>query len=361
MDFKMDFKRDWKLIAIVATVVIALAVWMPRQAVIPGFEGLDAGVEGVTLRGTFYELGDPLPSGLTYEYEWGDSTPRSTILRARAGIVSDWGGVRVEVGRPQTFSDPYSTGRTVNYWVKEGEAYRHVKGEIMVYTVPVTFSVRREGGAFQYVYTGEKVWFALASVAWNRAVQEQSPYTDTTGYGTAWEAPLAAVIDSYAVQDKGDHYLLDPSEQGRDLVLYDSRSQSGVISDLDWTGSVNTTLAGDVSPDTRLHKTAYFPVTMTEWGLTSGVWWSSAPVADYVLKVYTLRVGKYTYTNPDDTPWGQRTPEETWWERVEAWLSGLVNHPLFWLIALGGVVMVLGFSGVLTQIALLVTVWRNKK
>ena len=348
----MEPLRHWKLIASALILLSVLAVTGPRQSVIPGFEGLDAGVEGVYLRRSFYELGDSLPQGVSYDYEWGDASPRSTILRGRAGLVSDWGGVRVEVGRPQTVSDPFMEPRMVDYWVKDGAEYLHVKGQIMVYTVPLTFSVRREGGAFQYVFQGEKVWFSLVSVAWNRAVQENSPVSGETGYGKAWEAPLAAVITGYTVTDPGDHYQLDPSEQGRDIVLYDSRSQSGVISDLDWRGDLNASLEGDVRPDTRLHRTAFFPVTLTDWGLTTGLWWSNAPVADYSLKVYTLRIGEYTYTNPDDTPWAERDPESNAWENFQDWMAETVNaiihNPLIWVI-IAGVILLIGL-GLMTGI-----------
>jgi len=349
-------KRRWKLVALALIFLSMLAVTGPRQSVIPGFEGLDAGVEGVNVRGAFYELGDSLPQGLTYDYEWGDASPRSSILRAREGLVSDWGSVRVEVGRPQTVSDPFSTPLMVDYWVKDGDEYLHVKGQIMVYTVPLTFSVRREGGAFQYVFEGEKMWFSLVSVAWNRAVQENSPISGETGYGKAWEAPLAAVITDYTVTDPGDHYQLDPSEQGRDIVLYDSRRQSGVISDLDWRGDLNASLTGDVRPDTRLHRTAFFPVTLTDWGLTTGLWWSNAPVADYRLKVYTLRIGEYTYTNPDDTPWAERKPESNAWENLQDWIAETINaiihNPLIWvliaviilLVGLGPMTSILGIA-----------------
>ena len=89
-------RRHWKLIASALILVSILALTGPRQSVIPGFEGLDAGVEGAYIRGAFYELGSTLPEGTFYDYEWGDASPRSTILRGRAGVISDWGGVRVE-------------------------------------------------------------------------------------------------------------------------------------------------------------------------------------------------------------------------------------------------------------------------
>ena len=340
-------RRHWKLIASALILLSVLALTGPRQSVIPGFEGLDAGVEGVYLRGAFYELGNDLPSTWNYGYEWGDASPRSTILRGRAGLISDWGGVRIEVGRPQTLNDPFSAPREVDYWVKDGTQYVHVKGQIMIYTVPLTFSVRREGGVVQYVFNGEKVWFSLVSVAWNRAVQETSPVSGATGYGKAWEAPLAAVITSYTVQDQGDHYQLDPSEQGRDIVLYDSRRQVGVISDLDWQGDLNASLTGDVRPDSRLSRAAFFPVTMTDWGLTTGAWWSNSPVANYQLKVYTLRIGEYTYTNPDDTPWAERQPETNSWENFQEWLGETLRSPWLWIAVVG---VVLLFSlGPLTQ------------
>lgn len=345
-----DLKRHWKLIGVVTILVLSyFALTGPKQSVLPGFEGLDSGIEGVTLRGDFYELGDPLPDAWNYDYEWGDTSPRSTILRGRGGIVSDWGGVRVEVGRPQPYRDPFSVPIEVDYWVKDGDNYRHVKGQVQIYEIPVTFSVRREGGIAQYVFEGEKFWFSLVSVAWDKAVQEQSPYSGKTGYGTAWEAPLAAVITSYKVQDKGNHYHLEPSEVGRELVLYDSCEQLGLISDLGYDSDLNGSLAGDVSPDSRLSRVAFMAVTMTDFGFTYMVTSSNAPVSDYKLKVYTIRVGKYTYTNPDDTPWADRPPETTWWEDFQDWLNSALSNPMFILVVIGAVLLFLLSSGILTQ------------
>ncbi len=286
--------------------------------IIPGFEGLDAGVEGVYLRGQFYRLGDPLPVFTDqYQYAWGDTTPRSTVLHAQEiQYVKGWGGVRIEVGRPREINDPFSSPKKVDYWVRDGEEYHHIKGEIVAYSLPVTLSIRRMGGVNQYVFKGEKVWIGLAAVAWDQAVQEQSPYTGTAGYGTAWQAPLAAVLTSYSVQDQGDNYQLEPSEIGRDIVLYDTPIQSGVISDLGYKASINSTFSGDPSPDSRLSSTAFFSITMSEFGMTSGLFSSSAPVASYEIKIYSLQIGKYTYTNPDDTPWAVRAPEDNWWERT---------------------------------------------
>lgn len=315
--------------------------------VLPGFEGLDAGIEGVYIRGNFYELGDPLPDTWNYKYIWKDATPRSMILKAREGQISDWGGVRVEIDRPQIINDPFSSPKKIDYWVKDGAKYLHIKGEIIAYSIPITFSIRREGGYLQYIFHGEKVWFSLVSVAWNKAVQEQSPYTGEEGYGSAWEAPLAVVITSYSVNDQGDHYQLDPSISGRDIVLYDTRSQSGVISDLDCRSDINDTLAGDIRPDTRLSRTAFFPITMTDFGLTSGAWWSNAPVANYKLKVYTIQIGEYTYTNPDDTPWGTREPEQKIWETFIGNIASFLGSPFGFMsiLFLGAIVIFIAVGG----------------
>ena len=130
-----------------------------------------------------------------------------------------------------------------------------------------------------------------------------------------------------------------------------------------WETDLNGTLNEDVSPDSRLSQSAFFAVNLADFGVTSGLWWSHAPVAEYELKVYTLRVGKYTYTNPDDTPWGEREPERDWWQvfvdSLKDGFSDFMGNPLTWIVA--GVVLLFALSvtGVLDKILLLIALRRR--
>ncbi len=306
---------------------------------IPGFEGLNAGIEGVEVQGRYYKLGATLPTG----YRWISTGTRSAVVAGDLTWIDTEGAVAIEAGDPQVVSDPFTTPKEIDYWVKEGTTYIHVKGQIIAYTAHVTLNVRDTGMNNVYKFSGEKVWFSLAGLTWNRAAQEQG-YTGTTVMGSAWEAPLQAVIQSYSVNDLGDHYYLEPREQGRSITLYTGTSQSGTLSDL-MSGDVNATFAGDVRPDTRLRNCVYFPIVMTDFGETVTIWGDYTPTADYTLKVYTLRLGRFTYTNIDDTPWGNRLPEDNqgdqFWKNLGANLQGLSASPWFWigLVAIVAVVL----------------------
>jgi hypothetical protein len=333
----------------------------PSLSVIPGFEGLHGGVEGVEIQSSFFKLGQSLPSG----YRWLDSSPKSAALEADLDQFDMKGTVIIEVGDPRETSDLFTVPRSINYWVKEGETYVHVKGDIIIYIIPVTFNSKYTGSSLSHIFKGEKMWFTLTSIAWNRAVQEQSPISGSTGFGTAWEAPLQAVIDRYRVDDLGSHYYLEPREQGRSFTLYSSPSQQGTISDL-LSGDVNSTFAGDTRPDTRLSSSAFFCVTLTDFGETNYPFLSYTPTAEYMVKVYALRIGKFTYTNMDDTPWAQRKPEDNWWNQVVnntvQTVGDILGNPFFWLvIIIGMIVLILWFLGPLIAWGTIFGVGRAKK
>ena len=304
-------------------------------SVIPGFEGLKSGIEGVEINNKFYRIDQSLP---TY-YEWEDQTPTSVLLKGRSYRTAN-GEVRVETGTPRKVNEMFSMPKKVDYWIQKGTSYVHVKGEIVAYEVPVTFSVVRQNtGAGQYIFDGEKFWFTLAATAWDKAVQESSPFGGAKAYGKAWEDPIYGVVQGYNVIDSGLHYKLEPGVAGREITLYDSHAQIGTISDLNLSHDINATLSNDDSPDSRLRQTAYFPITMSDFGITDGVWSSNAPVVTYSIKVYTIQLGKYTYTNPDDTPWGDRDAEVG--RDFASLFAGLLGSPSFQIIAIAaGLVLI---------------------
>lgn len=286
-----------------------------KLGVIPGFEGLHSGVEGVQVGGSVYLLGMPFPAG----YTWDNADPKSVVLGAD---LDDWdskGQTRVEVGDPREYADPWFQPKQIDYWLKNADGtFSHVKGEVVKYTVPVTVSARDVGGINPHVFTQEKFWVSLKALSWNRAVQEQSPVTgkDST-YGVAWEGPLQCVVEKYATRDNGAHYYLDPSIAGRTITLYTSPSQTGVIGGIDPTDP-KMGMGETPSPDSRITQNAFFSVSLTDFGVTRNWLGFTCPVADYELVVYALRVGKYTYTNQNDTPWAIRPPDKNpsnqWWE-----------------------------------------------
>ncbi|MEM3426127.1 MAG: hypothetical protein QXW42_04180 [Thermofilum sp.] len=290
-------------------------------AILPTFEGLSSGVEGATIDGSFYRIDQPLPEG----YRWLANDPHSAILEKHRNPLMAPGQVRVEVGQPRRIDELFTVGRKVHYWVKVSDTqFVEVEGEIVTYELHATVSAINVFGIDEW-FSGEKVWISLTSLTWNKAYQKVG-----ADYGQAWEAPLAVVIEGYEVRDAGEHYKVEPSMSGRWVTLYDSPRQEGTISDLGLSSyaDINQSLAGDLSPDSRLRRTAYFAFNLADFGVTDHFLWSSAPVVDYKLKIYTLQIGKFTYTNPDKTPWGERQPEEDWIDMFLKWFSDTFGVPL---------------------------------
>ena len=329
-------------IMITVVIVACLAVSGPL-AILPAFEGVNAGVEGVTIGGQFYRVDSALPSG----YTWLSADIHNAVLN-RDLTGSPDARVRVEVGNPVPAYDGLTEGKKVDYWVKDGDNYVHVTGQVVTYTLKVTLSTAITGTQWPEHFSGERVWLGLTSVTWDKALQEQNPITgEKSAYGQAWEAPLAVYITSYSMRDAGDHGRVDPAYTGRFVTLYSTPEQSGTVSDLLSSDDINATFAGDLRPDTRMQRSAYLSVLLEDFGITTpmGGWFgSSAPVADYELKVYALRIGKFTYNNPDLTPWQPREPEsydpwrplKEWWAGVTGWFANPLN--------LAGTFIVLGIA-----------------
>ena len=312
---------------------------------IPPFEGLNSGIEGVEVYGRFYRIDQGLPSG----YRFLANDPHTIILEKDTSPFYGVAQVRVEVGEPREVNEWFTQPQKVHYWVKVDESeFVEVEGEVVEYELHVTVSAINVFGVDEW-FSGEKIWISLTSLTWNRAYQKQG-----ADYGQAWEAPIAAVIESFELRDGGEHYKVEPSLAGRWITLYESPSQVGTVSDLGVSlgRDLNSTLAGDPAPDTRIKRTAYFALTLADFGVTDHLVQMNAPVADYVIKVYALRIGKFTYTNPDNTPWGQRQPEQDWLDQFIEFMSktfgipaaiigwGIVGVILFLLFMLAMIVVV---------------------
>lgn len=300
-----------------------------RLSILPGFEGMEAGVEGAAIGGSFYRIDQALPQG----YSWFTSDPHNAILNKNLDPGVSDARARVEVSTPVPLAEK---GQKVDYWVKSGDEYVHVSGEVVVYTAHVTVSAINTDVYWPESFQGERIWIGLASMIWDRAAQEQSPVSGRPSQmGQAWEAPLAVYITSYDIKDPGDHGRIDPAYSGRRITLYSTPEQSGTITDL-LNSDLNATFTGDLRPDSRMQRYGYFAITLTDFGTTtpySGWFGTQAPVAEYELKIYALRIGKYTYTNPDDTPWAQRDPDSwdpwgwlrDWWAGVTGWFTNPLN------------------------------------
>lgn len=332
----MKLTKNMKIgLAIIAIGVIAIATGHSLDlSILPSWEGLNTGVEGVTIDGSFYVLGSQLPTG----YSWGSLDPASVILGADLDIFDTYGAVKAQCPQnPIIIQDPYTNGKTVDYWVKVNEnKFYHVTGEIITYQMRVAISSIYGGPIYVnngHIFRGEKWWFSLNSIVWDQALQEQSPVGDGgTGYGQAWETYLAAIIQpESSIVDLGAFYYLDPAPtSGRQFTLYSSPEMTGVISDLT-QGNVNATFAGDTHPDSRMKQTAFFAIEMQEFGETATIYGNNNPTANYYIKVYALRLGKFTYTNPDSTPWADEQPPQDMIDQFLNWLNDLLGGQLGWL------------------------------
>ncbi|MEM4451357.1 MAG: hypothetical protein QXF74_05135 [Nitrososphaerota archaeon] len=356
-------------LAVLAPVLLLLSGVLPIS-ILPAFEGMNAGVEGVTINNRFYRIDQPLPAG----YFWLSSDPHNAVLEKDL-TPSPNARVRIEVGNPVATSDLLSQGKQIDYWVKDGDQYVHVRGEVVTYTLRVTLSTAITGTQWPEFFSGEKIWIGLTSVTWDRALQEQSPISGRPSQlGQAWEAPIAVYITSYNIRDPGEHGRVSPAYSGRFITLYSSPEQTGTISDL-LNSNLNQTFAGDLRPDSRMQRSAYFAILLEDFGITtpmSGWFGSQAPVVDYEMKIYALRIGKFTYTNPDDTPWAKREAESydplKWakvlWSGVIGWFSQPVNlFGMFLVLGITLLVIVIAFL-FLTGLIIPLRAWirrRNKK
>lgn len=295
-----------------------LAFFLKLFSIVPSFEGLAAGVEGAETDAGYLRI----DGGRAGCYEWISSDPRNAVLKKDCWMIYSEGAVRVEVSQPREVVEWFSSRQKIHYWVKVSDnpfQAVEVEGEVVVYEAYVTVSALNREGVDEW-FKGERIWLALTSLTWNRAYQKQG-----AEYGQAWEAPLAVIIESYSIRDAGEHGKIEPSVSGRWITLYNSPEQKGTISDLGvlMGANLNESLAGDPSPDTRIRRTAYFAFTLTDFGVEDHLLWFSAPVADYKLKIYALRIGKFTYTNPDKTPWAQRPPEKD----IFDWIAEALGLP----------------------------------
>lgn len=334
-------------IAVFAIGASGVIPWF-QFSILPGFEGMTAGVEGVTISGSFYAntASTRMPAG----YSWLSNDARYPILVKNLQPGTCAGEARIETRSAYQVSDALTVGRTVDYWVKDGGEYVHVKGEVITYSIPITFAVTNTWGGnpmdYPDIFNGEKVWFTIGSLTWNKALQEQSPVSGaSSAFGQAWEAPIYAVIQDYTVADAGLHYKVAPRDIGREITLYSSTSQSGTVSGLWGSEDLNGTLAGSLSPDSRMQQRAFVCFTLEDFGeevVNAGLGGAHTPTVNIVVKVYALRIGEFTYTNVDDTPWATEAPDtvKPWW----AWITDPIGAYFSSPLTIFGIFLALGIA-----------------
>ena len=295
--------------------ILILLYYAVPLSILPSFEGPNSGVYGAEINGQLYLINSTLPEG----YRWGSRDIHNAQLYKRTYWLNGEGGVEISISNPSPVSSQYVEGKKVDYWVKDGDEWVHVVGKVCVYEIDVSVKALNTGALNQERFSGERFWLAITSTVWNRAFQVQD-YGNLKGeYGQAWEAPLALYIEDFTLDDQGSPYAsLEPSYRGRFITLYSSPGW-GTIDDLGVSANhdLNATLYGSnpLAPDSRMRQTAYFPITLSSWGVGEPAWGfgmvKQAPVATYKLTLYTLQLGKYTYKTPEGAQpaWEEPAPE----------------------------------------------------
>jgi hypothetical protein len=322
------FINKYKIPLIILAIILIFGGGLRNLGILPGFEGLNVGVNGVNINSQYYTIGQTLPT----TYSWVSSDVHNTILKMSSTnpIFTSPAEVRIESNTPNQITNPLTPGATIDYWIKNNDGtYSHVKGQVNIYSEAVTVSAINTGN-WAPDFQGQQICMDFGAVTWNQALQEQSPIDGaTSSYGHAWEAPVAVYIDNCNIISPGDHGRIDPSYSGRQITLYSTHDQSGTIADLS-TGNVNNTFSSSsnpIAPDSRMQPNAYGFITLTDFGTTTGILGTSitAPVVDYTFKIYTIQIGVYTYTNPDHTPWSQR-PADNSTNPIIAWFNSLFGN-----------------------------------
>jgi hypothetical protein len=360
----LAFKKHGKAIAVFLVVVIAAALVLNHGLMLaPPFEGLTAGGVGVTLSDSspsgYFTVSQSLPS----PYYWNNNnhyTQTNDMVLYHAATLWGLGPGRGEVEitsqeQPQQLQggDSFSTPKTVDYWTKDGSGnWVEVKGQINVYMWHIDFTSRDTGDlGSQNYFTNVAVWFGFVGNTWNNAYQTSGDTTGSPVYVQAWEAPLFAVISSYDPNCGGaSNCQISPAQQGAPLDLVTSPNSGSSVDDLGLSSgnNPNTTLVNGgnpLAPDTGLSDHVYFELTMVSFGASGSSLGQVFPAVGYDIKVYTIQLGKYTYTNPDDTPWSHTNSTcsgiACWPGIIGGLIGSLLNNPFTWVIIAVVVVVII--------------------
>jgi hypothetical protein len=345
MDYIAKLIENKKILAVViiCLVLLGLASSGKLLNILPSFEGLQGGVEGARIYDTLISVDDfTVHNFANSQCYWISGDLHNAVFygEAQPYFWNKPAGVRIEASAPVRDLSNLITGQKINYWIQEGSTLKQVEGQVNVYNMHVTISAVNTGYPacwFKADSAGQvQIWLGLIANTWDKAFQPSETYGSDQAYAKAYEYPLAVYIENFGVQDAGLHGVVEPMYEGRYVTLYSTPQISGSISDLrrqyeSTSGSINlnSTLNGNTAPDSGMQKDAYFTFTLTNFGTTQDLIGQTthAPVINYNLKVYTLQFGKYTYINPDQTPWQEREPESTYLFKwiMDAWQNFFEN------------------------------------
>jgi len=381
------------IVAVSVAVMVAVgAITVPGLSIVPGAEGLNMGVYGFSPAGSeqCYSTAQDLPA----PYSWVSRDPQNAVVQQ--SIRGDSMFTAATTGQVATeFSvthheDPV---KTIKYYVKMGETatqvtWKEVVGQLVPYYVTVQVYTPPRTGV--EVFEGEKLWFTALTVKWDRAISDPDDPTKSL-YGT-YSIPLAVFVDDYQLmgftdlngnliqpdQNMAANAQLTPSLRGRWFTLYSEPSTVASLSDLyqdpsTVAATLNQTLAGNPSPDTRFRTQVFFPIMLTKFGTyTSWNWWRLAndefyPSVKYTFKVLYLQLGEFTFTvdkqlyNTTIPSWENRNSTVVvqpsifdaigaWWDSVVKWFASPLNllgiFITLAIILVVAVVIFLTFTGI---------------
>lgn len=339
--------------------VLLLYAGQTSLSLIPGFEGMQNGIWGYQPSGgSPSQIGEALttPRGAC-SYSWEGSP---TVGGAEVRAVSPYGllgcgtlplsnSLVIDAQEnPVAYSDPLTAPISVNYYVPVPGAtgqYQYVTGAVKEYTYRLDFSVA-SGSQGVWSFSGDTVWFNLASVVWDQA---STCPCNSSITGSVFEAPLYAVVKDVQWSNQGSSNL-DASLVGHAFSFYTSPSTQGqTLASLVQGGavsSINSTLSSVYAPDTRMQRLVYYPVTIQDMQAQCSIG-CSYPSVQITVKLYTLRIGEYILTNPDTTSLKLRSQGCTGLvcvgDALHAWLSNPLNLAglgVFGLLAVAVVVVV---------------------
>jgi len=358
------------ILFIMLSASIAAIYYFKPLSLIPGYEGLDIRFYGFNpysqceSKWCVYSVNS---SQIDPPWYWVDRSPYTAIFGAKTEhtyckylkvfmlgqyfhlcVADESWEVKVNVGTPMKVSED----RAFTYWVNESGRAVKVVAWREVYEVPVEIVSVPKKDYFNTPYGNEelwyagaakgvRLWFALGTVVWNRAMTD--PDNPAVHAINAFNVPVAVYVESSTVnawERKGadiqggeaspagyipteawNFVVTSADASGRRIPLYTEPSeQANVLQFTDSPDSVKSYVQNDPRPDTRFKPVVFFPITLVQfgayykydcgWGYCKVYLWY--PAKTIKLRIIYFRFGEFVYTAQKDKDviptWKTETP-----------------------------------------------------
>jgi hypothetical protein len=315
------------LVAVVAVVALAgvgLAYqggYFHLSSITPGFEGLQFYLYGFSPA----NLQNATPTGtqLPSPFTWQSSGAYSAIVsETGTGLLPSNG--KLDISLSYTSTDTNDVIQEVNYYVLQStqgniSTYEHVVG----YLVPAYFdlNIYSVPGSGMYDFQGQQIWLVGQTEVWDHAMID--PTNPNTTFEAAYSVPIAAAVNTngYVINGYHDasgafytsmpqwvlnHCQLNPQNGGQPLTLYTDATTAGANpaqlynnpSEL-YQDAMNSTLAGNPTPDSGFSSQVFTPITLVNFGGSSSgtfpllLQQQGYPSVTYNIVVYYLELGTF--------------------------------------------------------------------